>query len=456
MIKTRSANTYAIPDFVDKLPRPQPLPPPSLVRPKLLDFLSVGINEVTRALEARIRWGRWELGDPSAAPGGGRAAEKEKLASAALAPPPKAQGKKTRHRRRTKEAPSAISPLSGIYPTSSTTLSRPSYRFLTQPVPNPSAKLPPYLLPPTETNDFFRMLANDATLKTRTRTGKRKITLGRKEYAGTLLKDVIESDDPAGERAARLARDSRRPVAGSQDPPEGPTNKSYAEDSLAVGGTDKADAMDVVTDGGAGEQDEEPMDEEDDWLPVLDIIFVCKPDVNPPSLVAHLPTMTAAANGVEQALHEARSAATPAEANEMDDAASQRERPASQNVFLIPLDLGAERAIAAALALRRVASIGLSVRPPSPTSAITNSPAVFSSRRRTPPGSHSQAHQAPPSPLARSAPRPPFHHSHRASHPDPRQAPPHERATRSEIVELGQEGGDEGAEGGEARGVVRC
>lgn len=117
-------------------------------------------------------------------------------------------------------------------------------------------------------------------------------------------------------------------------------------------------------------------------VPLVDLVFVCKPDINPPSLVAHLPTMVAAANGVQTALdsvlqgeHEHGAGPVGAEAEAAErmqlDAAGPEERekqprpkrPEMRPVLLIPLDLGAERKLADALGLRRVAAIAVSVSP---------------------------------------------------------------------------------------------
>lgn len=102
-------------------------------------------------------------------------------------------------------------------------------------------------------------------------------------------------------------------------------------------------------------------------LPIIDLIFVCRPDLNPTSLVAHLPSMAAAANGVRQALQGTKRKGGE-EAMEVDSAAAtiallgaSESRPEGSPVYLIPLDVGAEQAIAHTLALRRVAAIGVSV-----------------------------------------------------------------------------------------------
>lgn len=351
-LSLRSGATPSIPDFVDRPPRIKPAPPAPLPRPQLLNHMSVGINEVTRALESRVRWGRWELGDPTAAPGGGLGATKGSAGKKEGAEKAGADAKsKKKNRRKDRPTPEPKKqvvrpPLDLLNPTSSTTLSRPSYRFLTQGVSAPSStSLPPYLLPPTERNAFFRMLANAHSEKVKAAKvdPPPKQSKGR---AATLLADVIRSDDPQG-AMAKLVEDQdkvkRRAVEQEQE--QRPAKKVAA----------------VVA---VEEQEEEAVE---DWVPVLDLIFVCKPDINPPSLVAHLPTIAAAANGVQQALDETMAASDEASADkssdamDTDDTESSTARPKGQNVFLIPLDIGAERKLADALALRRVATIGLSV-----------------------------------------------------------------------------------------------
>jgi hypothetical protein len=350
-LSLRSGATPAIPDFVDRPPRVKAEPPAPLPRPQLLDHMSVGINEVTRALESRVRWGRWELGDPTAAPGGGFCAAKSSAEQKKGAGKEREDGKtKKKNRRKDRPTPELKKqvvrpPLDLLNPTSSNTLSRPSYRFLTQGVSAPhSASLPPYLLPLTERNIFFRMLANAHSEKVKAARVDPPPKQS-KGLAATLLADVIKSDDPQG-AMSKLVKDEGK---GKE------VEKEQEQPSAKKG------APAIIE-----ERQEEKVEE--DWVPVLDLIFVCKPDINPPSLVAHLPTMAAAANGVQQALDETlaareeTSATKDSDAMETDETGSTIARPKGHSVFLIPLDIGAERKLADALALRRVATIGLSVR----------------------------------------------------------------------------------------------
>lgn len=395
-LSLRSKTTYAIPDFVDRPLRMPPTPPAPLPRPKLLEYLSLGINEVTRALETRVRWGRWELGDPTAAPGGGLGAASVRQVEGSVDEGDvllKKNEKKTRRKDRpTPPADKQVlrPPLDLLHPTSSKTLSRPSYRFLTQGVYAPSStSLPPYLLPPTEPNPFFRMLANAHQEEVKSKSGSTEAQKPSKRKATVLLPDVMLADDidSAKEEAARrkvekqLAKGSKKAVARVQ-----------------VG----------------AEADEE---QKDDWVPVLDIIFVCKPDINPPSLVAHLPTMAAAANGVQQALdatlaaNERERTTSGAADDAMDTENSATPRPKGQNVLLIPLDVGAERKLADALALRRVAAIGLSVRSSSTMARCRDARAdlltclpVHRAQHRPPGRPHPPTRPAAPDTLARPAP----------------------------------------------------
>ncbi|ORY40902.1 hypothetical protein BCR35DRAFT_327461 [Leucosporidium creatinivorum] len=354
-LSLRSGATPSIPDFVDRPPRIKPAPPAPLPRPKLLDYMSVGINEVTRALESRVRWGRWELGDPTAAPGGGLGASKSSAERERGDGKQGEDGKKTKKNRRKDRATLKPEkqvirpPLDPLNPTSATTLSRPSYRFLTRGAYAPSSSsLPPYLLPPTERNAFFRMLANAHSEKVTARRPDAAPKPG-KRLAATLLTDVMKSDDPQG-AMAKLVQDGEKEKSKEVGQQEPSAKKKGASQKAVVA---------------------EPGEEEvEDWVPVLDLIFVCKPDINPPSLVAHLPTMAAAANGVQQALDETLAAGeeAPAEKDsdvmDADNTDDSTGRPKGQDVFLVPLDIGAERKLADALALRRVAAIGLSSNAP--------------------------------------------------------------------------------------------
>jgi hypothetical protein len=310
-LETRSSKTYTIPDFVDKTPAPKPAPREPLVAPARLSLLSVGINEVTRALETRIRWGRWELGGSSTAP----------PPNLPAAPAPSTTGRRRKHH--TPGRP--IEALNTLMPTSNKTLTRPSMQFITMPTPVG-------LVQPVESNPFFRLLAPPV----RTQIAP---VLSSKVWAmaSDLLSDVMEADDPAG---ARLARKEA-------------ANVRHA-DILMGGGSwtaVKKTAQPTTATAPTTERVSNP-------VPIIDLVFVCKPDINPPSLVAHLPTMTAAANGVNEALSQSDSAATTGDAIDtwLDMATMKK------TVFLIPLDLGAEKELAAALGLRRVATLGVSVR----------------------------------------------------------------------------------------------
>jgi len=255
----------------------------ALARPAILNHLTIGINDCTRALESRIRWGRWELGDLSAAP--------PPPLPAYSGPPALRRGHKRKHR----------SARTAAAPTSDSTTDRPAEPAaptVVQPTPEAStAGLPPFLLPPQDTTGPVLLQPNHDQLK------------------------------PANPRFPSTARSASSPPAG---------------------------------------------------VPIIDLVFVCRPDINPPALVAHLPTMAAAANGVREALLQAarvdaEGAVAAENGMEVDvavgdsaalgDVKPKLERPPTGSVYLVPLDVGAEHALAATLALRRVAAIGISVSP---------------------------------------------------------------------------------------------
>lgn len=256
----------------------QPFP-----RPSILSHLMVGINDCTRALESRIRWGRWALGDPAAAP-------PPPPSTALGSSPALRRGHKRRHRsaRATDSAPEQDQQVGPD--------AAPSAPVLPLPAVDPATGLPPFLVP---------------------------------------------SAGGAGPVLLRPNHNQFKPASPRSPPPDSGSGRV-----LPAG------------------------------LPIVDLIFVCRPDINPPALVAHLPTMAAAANGVRQALAEAREGAgeagdVAAGGMDIDVEASKEgstrlaegkaEEALMGAVYLVPLDVGAEHALAATLALRRVAAIGISV-----------------------------------------------------------------------------------------------
>ncbi|BGP12593.1 RNase P and RNase MRP subunit [Rhodosporidiobolus nylandii] len=285
-LTTRSAQTYTIPASARAHVPPAALSPTPRPPPELLSHLVVGINEVTRALETRVRWGRWELGDRSAVPGTARA-------SSSAAVPPARPG---RHRRRkSTSTPSALPPSSATLHPPLDLSSHPLYTFLCERAPRPSPdRSPPYLL--SHGGGAVRLLANSE------------------------------------------ARRLKRPPAAA---------------SSSIGPSAPTSAPPTV--------------------PLVDVVFACKPDINPPSLVAHLPNMVAAANGVQEALDLVLAADDEPQGSEPKmevegEAASSGKRRTMRKVLIVPLDLGAEAKLARALGLRRVAAIGFSSAAPGSSS----------------------------------------------------------------------------------------
>ncbi|GJN92281.1 hypothetical protein Rhopal_005311-T1 [Rhodotorula paludigena] len=257
---------------------------PAEPAPALLSHLVVGINEVTRALESRIRWGRWELGDARAAPS----------SSASTTPAPVADARKGRHRRRKSSS------------------DHPAYAFTRERAPAPrSDALPPYVVPGEE----------DAPVRLLVNSDARRIKRGSASSSSS-------SAGPAPPTALLAAQ-----------PASHPFNISVAASTVSPTAPPPT-------------------------VPLVDLILVCKPDINPPSLVAHLPTMVAAANGVQTALDSVLRSAEAQQRGEeemqVEERASGTKRPEMRPVRLVPLDVGAERRLADALGLRRVAAVGLS------------------------------------------------------------------------------------------------
>lgn len=312
-----------------------------------------GINEVTRALEARIRWGRWELGDAAAAPGSGLAASTVAEAKRFAEAETETKIHKRRNRRilrRDKKRdsdnqPSAISPTHTMIAASSSILSHPSYGFLSHHASSlDSGALPPFLLPPSDNHSGFRLLANTHSVKS-----------------------LAASKSKSAKGASGLPAPSTATLPTAAAQRKGVETDKEKNNITAAAISSKAVSHLLATQIGVPLP---PLDmPEPDTVPLIDLIFVCKPDINPPSLVAHLPMMAAAANGVKQALDERVAAAEEHPDKMVDDATASKEtgdgtaavRPSMRQVMLVPLDIGAERKLADALALRRVASIGLSV-----------------------------------------------------------------------------------------------
>lgn len=239
LVRSEEAPRTELSAFTSKLDSP------ALPRPTVLHHLAIGINAVTRALESRIRWGRWELGDARAFP-------------SALP----ADGEVTKGTRRGGGAGKRV------------VGSRPAYAFLDAPVAKPDRDvLPAYMLPPSSSLPFIRL-------------------------------------HPDGSKGPRPPRKRRL---------------SAAEDEVEV----------------------------EEHIPMLDLLFICKPDINPPSLVAHLPAMVAASNAILSVL----SLPPPLDTSP----ATSTARP-DRETLLVSLDLGAEARLAEVLGLRRVAALGVSVR----------------------------------------------------------------------------------------------
>ncbi|GAA5898606.1 hypothetical protein JCM5296_005939 [Sporobolomyces johnsonii] len=373
-IKTRTS-TYTIPTRTGEGPPPKPARTPA-PPPQLLDCLAIGINEVTRALETRVRWGRWELGDAAAAPGGAALADSSsssdsliptaaKPAEPAQPPPatlapPASEG---RTRLRKKANPTSFAPSSAARAQPIDYASLPGYSFLSQAAPSPASDLPPYLLPSTSLHPSPRLLVNSESRR---------------------IKPLVKTPKPAVQTPKAAADGSRIIKKGRvKRKYYNWYNRTMHEWTLVEGASRNSDGSITVlgdvpppTDEAA----EQPGPEvEPEGVPLVDLVFVCKPDINPPTLVAHLPGMVAAANGVQTALDSVVAASRAEDedvkaqervgegAMEVDGEEGEQEkqkRPEMRKVLIVPLDVGAERQLADALALRRVAAIGLSSSAP--------------------------------------------------------------------------------------------
>ncbi|BGP28608.1 RNase P and RNase MRP subunit [Rhodotorula toruloides] len=300
--------------------------------PPLLDNLVIGINEVTRALEFRMRWERWELGDDSAAP----PASARRRDSAVEADELEKSGRRRRHKSKAekkgggKAVPSALPSSDRRLAAPPTLGDHPAYGFVgkagRQRLAEKEVK-PDYLIE-GRAEGGWRLLVNSEMRRLR--------------------------NSPVASSSTRSpSRETR--TAASYDPASSallPTQPSQPTDSTPFILDDTLGSSTPPT------------------VPLIDLIFVCRPDINPPSLVAHLPTMVAAANGIQEALDSVLSASDPAKESMAveEDGQRQEKRPEMRKVLLVPLDVGAERRLADKLGLRRVAAIGLSTLLPSAAS----------------------------------------------------------------------------------------
>ncbi|GAA5969282.1 hypothetical protein JCM11641_007537 [Rhodosporidiobolus odoratus] len=310
---TRSSQTYDIPDSKAHSAADKAHLGPSVSPPAVLSHLVVGINEVTRALETRVRWGRWELGDAAAAP-----------LEAAPVEIPRAPGRPRQRRRKSSSTPSAIPPGAHVVRAPPSLRSLAAYKFAHYPAPSPSPNsAPPYLLPPATTGGSWQMLVNSEARRLK------PMSTAKKGGTGSTEGDTAQAKEPAQ-------------VGQAEGDEKLITGPSHVGPSTIEG--------------------EIPNQPEAPTTPLVDLVFLCKPDINPPSLVAHLPSLVAAANGVQEALDSVLRYAAPSEGAEdvvMGEKRTEK-RPVGTKVLIVPLDVGAERKLADALGLRRVAAIGLS------------------------------------------------------------------------------------------------
>ncbi|BGO99235.1 hypothetical protein RTBOTA2_000305 [Rhodotorula toruloides] len=333
VLTTRSSSTYTIPTSTTHASSSasNSCAITSHSAPPLLDNLVIGINEVTRALESRMRWERWELGDDSAAP----PSSSRSRDGAAEADESEKSGRRRRHKSKAekdggeKAVPSALSSTDRRIAAPPTLGDHPAYGSVGKAGRRRVA----------ETEDKPNYLVE-----------------GRSEGEWRLL---VNSE-------MRRLRSTPAASSSSTPPSRGPRTVSSDVASSALLSTQPSQPAVSVFD----EMCSSPAPP---TVPLIDLIFVCRPDINPPSLVAHLPTMVAAANGIQEALDSVLSASDPAKEAMVveDDEQRQGKRPEMRRVLLVPLDVGAERRLADKLGLRRVAAIGLSSLLPSAASLVT-------------------------------------------------------------------------------------
>lgn len=98
-------------------------------------------------------------------------------------------------------------------------------------------------------------------------------------------------------------------------------------------------------------------------VPSLRLIFVCRNDLDPTSLVAHVPAVVAASNEMTKTLRTLRAEGTldPASVMQVEEPAAQGDAEWAGQAWLVQLAEGAEQKVADALGLRRVAAVALDV-----------------------------------------------------------------------------------------------
>ncbi|GAA5866877.1 hypothetical protein JCM3774_004588 [Rhodotorula dairenensis] len=335
------------------------------VAPPLLSELVVGINEVTRALESRIRWGRWELGDSHAAPPSSSRATEGRPEPRPGAPAGDDEAGTGRGRKRKRKHPTGSSSCSRAPPPALPIGDHPAYAFVHDSRPPSSRRA----RPPTPTRNAPPPYLTCASGESTTTASWRVL---------------VNSDARRMTKPAERARGPRKDKEDATLLPAHPSEQASSAEASTSTDTDTLAQAPPSASSEAAAPTPAPT------VPLIDLVFVCKPDINPPSLVAHVPTMVAAANGVQSALdsvlhspEEAAAAATTvgvkgargmeldADAADVDAPEHATKRPEMRPVLLVPLDVGAERKLADALGLRRVAAIAVS-------SAIPATQALYS------------------------------------------------------------------------------
>ncbi|SCV68819.1 BQ2448_940 [Microbotryum intermedium] len=339
----RSSKTVTVPNFVDK-PLVSSTTTPSKQaalprKPKMLDSLVVGINDLTRALESRIRWARWELGDLDAAPR--LRMEKGKHVEVDVSDKlDKGKDKADRpSKNRRKNRPKAADDdarwdeivLGPQMTQEQKEVVDEPYRFLLNPLQTDSLDL--------DEASYIRRFAGADNVASLTFP---KILNNSLAFRIKSLRTQVPppaSSDPALSKDKNGNKNKKKPSTHAKPPPR-------------------------------------KTEQSDPYYPLIDLVFVCKPDINPVSLVGHLPTMCAAANGLQKAVsveRKRRKEQTKGKGKETDRAdgdgdedgmdveevAQAEVEEQDRFVYLIPLDVGAEHRLAEIMGLRRVAAIGV-------------------------------------------------------------------------------------------------
>lgn len=145
----------------------------------------------------------------------------------------------------------------------------------------------------------------------------------------------VHVDPPSQPDGMETQPDASAPVLPADDASQTPAILSH----LTVGINEVTKVLELVAKAQRSAASPGPSEVADDRITNSRLIVVCLPDINPPVLVGHLPNLVAACN-------------------------SARSSGQRHKTWLVPLPKGAEQTLAAAMGLKRVATIAIEASAP--------------------------------------------------------------------------------------------